>query len=113
MNDLEICTRIAEIEGINVFMHDCIVRGGVLCRKDVVTGLAPQVYNPLTDKALCFDLMVKYELDVQAPYRPHNETEWEVMYWIDGVSDAGAVKNKNPQRAICLAIIAKYEAKND
>lgn len=95
LTDLEICKKIAEIEGfpeqVLEFHDDHILN-----------------YSPLTDKALCFDLMVKYELDLQAPYRPHNETEWEVMYWIDGVADAGAVRNENPQKAICLAMIAKH-----
>lgn len=106
LTDLQICKKIAEIEGFEPIPYEHLQ----MSDKSKFVDLGDWTYlkNPLTDKALCFDLMVKYELDLQAPYRPHNETEWEVMYWIDGVADAGAVRNENPQKAICLAIIAKH-----
>ncbi len=104
MNDLEICKRIAEIEGVDVMMHDCPVMGNRLCRSEVVCGLAPQPYNPLTDKALCFDLMVKYRLAI---HYSDDLCIWVASIGVDGFYD------KDPQRAICLAIIAKYEAQND
>ena len=87
MTDLEICKRIAEIEG------ECIehIHGDVL-----FVSRTEDVFNPLQDKALCFDLMVKHRVDV----------EWwkgECSAYI-GFKD-GEIHDKNPQRAICLAII--------
>jgi len=97
LTDLEICKRIAEIEGLNVRCLDADI---------VWIGDGDyNEYNPLTDKALCFDLMVKHEIDSTSPYRPNGETRWEANYWIDGYGDAGGVFDENPQRAICLAII--------
>lgn len=103
LTDLEICKRIAEIEGVRAVElgseSECWIGDE-----------NHDEYNPLTDKALCFDLMVKYEIDVQSPYRPQGETRWEINYWIDAYSDAGVIYDENPQRAICLAIIAKHES---
>tara|TARA_R110002051_G_scaffold301683_1_gene369645 strand:+ start:740 stop:991 length:252 start_codon:yes stop_codon:yes gene_type:complete len=82
MTDLEICKRIAEIEGISDY---------IFINYD---------YNPLTDKALCFDLMVKHKVD----------TEWwgdELGAYIP-VND-GEIHDKNPQKAICLAIIEAHK----
>ncbi len=59
MNDLELCKRIAEIEGLEFKV-----------KRDAVLLLPwPQYrdkyqYNPLTDKALLWDLMVKYRVDI-------------------------------------------------
>lgn len=85
LTDLEICKKIADIEGfpeqVLEFHDDHILN-----------------YNPLTDKALCFDLMVKYkvELDFVSSYCACLMGEYEWGY------------NENPQKAICLAIIAKH-----
>ena len=55
MDDLEICKRIAEIEGLDyVYRSDngkvWVNKGGVYCGNE---------YNPLTDDALWFHVMVK------------------------------------------------------
>lgn len=86
MTDLEICKRIAEIEKIHVSNVEC------------------GMYDPLTDKALCFDLMVKYKVVY---------LEGEAFAdCLDGCSPEGGgyycegtATDTNPQKAICLAII--------
>ena len=80
--DLEICKRIAEIEGISDY---------IFINYD---------YNPLTDKALCFDLMVKHELEMFKV-----GSNWNCA-WTDSNL---TTSNKNPQKAICLAIIEAHK----
>ena len=57
LTDLEICKRIAEIEGFTFCTGGKYARVEVR-RDNTVYGYVD--FNPLTDKALCFDLMVKY-----------------------------------------------------
>ena len=96
MNDLEICKRIAEIESHTV---DCEFRDFIV----VKNGGDGKAFSPLKDKALCFDLMIKYGVKID---------------YINGVAHAGFgcsywFVDENPQRAICLAIIAKHEDNNE
>ena len=58
LTDLEICKRIAEIDG--VFTQ--FVGGRLVAEND--NGGIGKEYNPLTNKALLFDLMVKYRVNV-------------------------------------------------
>ncbi len=90
MTDLEICKRIAEIEKIHVSNAEC------------------GMYDPLTEKALCFDLMVKYKVEI----------EWcgnECATWIyneDGYPEYKVLHHDGTlQQAICLAIIEANEDK--
>ena len=82
LSDLELCKRIAEIEGVecheyagyliprenfneavNEIWNDSMVqRIGVELRVDKLS------YNPLTNKDLLFDLMIKYEVEVHYDY---------------------------------------------
>ena len=82
MDDLEICKRIAEIENY---------RGW---EKMSTRGIAG-VFNPLTDDALCFRLMVKYKMDFIPYYPDEYRAQIKNTY----------VVNKSPNKAICLAII--------
>lgn len=54
MEDLELCKRVAEIEGLNIRSVD----GDIVWIGDG----EHDEYNPLTNKALLFDLMVKYNV---------------------------------------------------
>ncbi len=84
MTDLEICKRIAEIEGIHV--------------SNVDAGM----YDPLTDKALCFDLMVKYDVRVE----PSDCNAW--LDNEDGYPECEVIHHEGTlQEAICLVIINK------
>lgn len=59
--DLELCKKIAEIEGVDVVEDGgglrTYIKVGATCVKTLCEN-----YNPLTNKALLFDLMVKYNV---------------------------------------------------
>lgn len=64
MNDLDICKRLAEIEGVSYFeFPDCIVE-----TSNPDGSGTPQealgVYNPLTDDALWLRLIFKFEISI-------------------------------------------------
>ena len=66
MNDLEICKRIAEIEFddlIDCYEHEF---DGICIDKPMCGMVFREAYNPLTDDALCFQLMVKHEVNVDS-----------------------------------------------
>ena len=81
MTDLEICKRIAEIEGIHVSNADV------------------GMYDPLINKALCFDLMVNHKIEID--FTEDGKTRAWQHYHIDGQDTL----SKSTPRAICLAII--------
>tara|TARA_R110002111_G_scaffold74952_1_gene119063 strand:+ start:638 stop:949 length:312 start_codon:yes stop_codon:yes gene_type:complete len=98
LKDLEMCKKIAEIEGIDYFESDGIISSQNelgQCRE----------YNPLTDDALCFQLMVKYEVSVDSHYgvvriNPNNANRPQLSQ----ISYMDITINK----AICLAIIEAH-----
>jgi len=114
MNDLEICKRLAEIKGLSVKQaahYKKIVNGAGIC-----AGFHP--YNPLakteTGKALCFDLMVEY----MRFFKVQSDEDLTVIYVHDLEATSPQdllciVKNTDPQKAICLAIIEADEAKKN
>ena len=60
-------------------------------------------FNALYDDALCFQLMVKYQIELNC----YNDEEGHPMYWVC----AHGVHNNNydsPNKAICLAIIEAH-----
>lgn len=61
LTDLELCRRIAEIEGVTVDAIDGEYLG-IHGKYDI------EEYNPLTNKALLFDLMVKHAVEVHYDY---------------------------------------------
>lgn len=116
LTDLEICKRIAEIDGVK-HLQD---RGVIILSEnynDFINTICSgryhpdQVkkitldysYNPLTDDALCFRLMVKYRLLVS---NDDTDNTWSA-YATDktGWTDEYAHLN----RAICLAIIEAHK----
>lgn len=66
MNDLELCKRIAEIDGVDISMNLSktywLDKGKPRHNPDGNWSIGYEEYNPLTNKALLFDLMVKYEV---------------------------------------------------
>ena len=100
LTDLEICQRIAEIEkrvisgvgSLNVF---------VKCEPSLIGN---EQYDPLTDDALCFKLMIKYKISL---IQHQNNT---AVYCIWDHDEKHATNTMtNPNRAICLAIIKSKE----
>ena len=103
MTDLEICKRIAEIEGLSNHIYFHKVQVDRTPNKSINTSwITWEDYNPLTDDALCFQLMVKHKLEV-----------WEHEgKWLVGYNLRNTIHNESPNKAICLAIIeANNEAK--
>jgi len=98
MNDLEICKRIAEIEGYKVSTDVRPSCGAAYV--NMYPNNCYGNYDPLTDKALCFDLMVKYDVRVEPS---------DCNAWIDnedGYPEHEIIHHDGTlQQAICLAII--------
>lgn len=100
LTDLEICKRIAEIEGVE---SDFI--GGLLCTKNNNGGFGGQ-YSPLTDDALCFQLMAKYFISV------HICGTWFGCYRGESLPsgcNSFLSYELNLKKAICLAIIKAHK----
>lgn len=107
LTDLEICKRVAEIEGVNV---DVI--GGKAIIDNIIDGVRIRLteYNPLADDALCFQLMNKHFISLI-----NHETTNGGCYAIWAHSNetphpcsTSVLTNQN--RAICLAIIEANES---
>ncbi len=104
LTDLEICKRIAEIEGVHVFND-----GAALLVPDYEESLRTgydedKEYNPLTDDALCFQLMVKYEVNVNRYYDSVTiDSDYNDKPPLANVSFA--TDDVSINKAICLAII--------
>jgi hypothetical protein len=102
MNDLEICKKIAEIEG-HVFDTGGRYFRCELIKHDMVVGYID--YNPLTDDALCFQLQNHYEVCV------HYGSGDVFICGGDNFDGCLSVKSfdiddkKTLNKAICLAII--------
>ncbi len=107
MDDLEICKRIAEIEGIPIYREDNFFYGDGYFRVDTFAGLAPMMYNPLTDDALCFQLMVNYKVSV---FYEHGYAAIVDDDSGEYVGDASLYEA--PNKAILLAIIEAHNASN-
>jgi hypothetical protein len=128
LTDLEICQRIAEIEGVELFNSYSIIFDKKLlinmymdkgtkwhhaaeneeCFFTKVYTNPSQyhkaIYNPLTDDALCFKLMVKHSVRVE----PENCSAWTDND--DGYPQYEVIHCKGTiNKAICLAIIKSKE----
>ena len=103
LTGLEICQRIAEIEGVNVYASEiqvgtCFIPTGIVDEKFMQ-------YDPLTDDALCFRLGFKFGVcidyesgDVFIRGGDGFDGCLSVMQFEDGCFES-------LKRAICLAII--------
>jgi hypothetical protein len=97
LTDLEICQRIAEIEGIQNQIEQADTQHPYIYSEELNAE-----YDPLTDDALCFKLMIKYDI---APFKCEFGG-YECVYDVDLVlSGSGVVNDENANRAICIAII--------
>ena len=115
LTDLEICKRIAEIEGVKDGIDKAVNKSELALMKytEVITTSLQEfcdIYNPLTDDALCFRLMVKYEVDIdfyldvariQSDYSDGRPSKGQQSF-------AGGFINQ----AICLAIIKANEVQS-
>jgi len=102
MNDLEICKRIAEIEGLSTLVFNGV---HLIEREPFESCESAIFYNPLTDDALCFQLMVKYKVKIvfeRAPDYYH-----AIGFYKDNTKFCES--DENPNKAICLAIIEAHK----
>jgi len=102
LTDLEICKRIAEIEGFG-FAVDF---NGDFTAHD--SGWLP--YNLLTDDELCFQLMVKYKVDIMHEVYGHDSPLFTCRIYTDPEDNPiSEAFNESPSKAICLAIIEAHK----
>lgn len=107
MNDLQIETRIAEIEG-HTLVHSNnwgkYVIGNPYCADEVV-------YEPLTDDALCFQLMVKYDVELQITKERDKVDISRGKYPKQYYAKIGRIEvmDKVIERAILLCIIEAHK----
>lgn len=115
LTDLEICKKIAEIEGITVVQvvderqnkvylnHQTAGAYGIVLHGE---------YNPLTDDALCFRLQFKHKITCEWLWDENDGTPHYIAYSSEEVdSDNECKYSKSPNHAICLAIIAVSEGR--
>ena len=116
LTDLEICKRLADIECKEFYLLQSGGEAYPLIKKwedSVFTGkglpkkyFTPEHYNPLTDDALCFKLMVKYK--VEAEFYPDDTVDARVTdLMISRVRNN--VTGENLNHAVCLAIIEAHK----
>jgi len=99
LTDLEICRRIAEIEGLMFCTGNRYARIEVWKDGRV---FKYEKYNPLTDDALCFRLMIKYGV-----WRWSNPRKGKFNACIKDAQ--GWISGESLNKAICLAIIGSGE----
>jgi len=111
MDDLTICKKIAEIESTGVYWMVDDFQGEGYYFKSTPSGLGPVKYNPLTNDALCFQLMVKYKVKMSCLWEENDGTPHYEAYINEDSSDAQC--EKLPNKAICLAIIKAHKESNN
>ena len=108
LTDSDICIRVAVIQGHNV-VSDSISHNLVRCDLGKHDGLIPinskgkflTCFNPITNDALCYRLMLKHGIKVSK----NNAGLYVAMH-----SHCRGEEDENPNKAICLAIIAANES---
>jgi hypothetical protein len=112
LTDLEICQRIAEIEGVTDTVNVAIKaisnqKYHSIFNPSNVTSppTFDEIYNPLTDDAMCFRLMVKYNVSFW-----QNEDKGMFCAKVRD-PEFGVIRVKKPNIAICIAIIESKEPK--
>jgi hypothetical protein len=100
MTDLEICKRLAEIEGFLIDPDDKYPR---YLRFKSGKHVGYKTYNPLTDDALNHQLMIKHKIDLD--FTDDGYTRAWQYHHICGQDTL----NKNPNKAILLAIIEAHK----
>ena len=108
LTDLEICEKVANVEGFDIEVRTLsgykeMPFDKIRVFAKGVYGAFFSVYNPLTDDALCFRLMVKYKISLIQ----HQNNTAVYCIWNHNEKHATATIT-NPNKAICLAIIAAH-----
>ena len=98
MDDLDIGKRIAKIDGVQCQIEQADTTHAYLYSEDLNSE-----YDPLTDDALCFQLMIKYRID----FSTLEDSGKHYVSW----SAKGNLIEENPNKAVCLAIIELKKGK--
>lgn len=102
MDNLTICKKIAEINGDNVTLQ--IPES---CECYLYDEANECEYDPLTDDALCFRLMVKHKVNMSWLW---DELDGTPHYQAFINEDSSDMKySKSPNKAICLTIIKAHK----
>tara|TARA_R110002153_G_scaffold101527_1_gene237713 strand:- start:675 stop:989 length:315 start_codon:yes stop_codon:yes gene_type:complete len=104
MNDLRICNQIAELESLKYwnYLGKCVLKAPWSWGEE-----SPE-YNPLTDDALCFRLMIKYRMQLsRLPNLDYICKKQGVFVNINSTTKGIT----SPNKAICLAIIELNKGK--
>jgi hypothetical protein len=102
LTDLQICQRIAEIEG-KPHEIDC---GKLYVTGEVFGTSYRELFSPLTSDALCFKLMIKYQVSLTYGEYAVNA---EILIEKEDGDYSFSSQTYCPKRAICLAIIKPKE----
>ena len=103
LSDLEICKEIADAQAF-----DYIIQNDKVLPEDpanVITGKLTDVFNPLIDKALCFELIISEDIARSFIntkgwfYHPVGRTQQDEMFSANNLGD---------KKAACLALVAKH-----
>jgi hypothetical protein len=103
LTELEICTKIADSLGF-----EYRIQNGKVLPEDpanVITDKLTDVFNPLTDKALCYELITSEGISRQYTkmegwfYNPACRTAHDEVFNVNYFGE---------QKAACLAMIAKH-----
>ena len=97
MDDLEICKRIADIDGVGVEFKKPY---NAYFLKGVSGEYEPEgEYNPLTDDALCFGFIVNDKIEIEFD---------SDLNFVCAIGDAW-VNDENLNRAICMVKIKAHK----
>ena len=106
MNDLDICTKIAEIEGAKETLYSRVNPKELTAIFDNNTHFD---YNPLTDDALCLRLIEKYGVKFNFYYDLDGVKWYYGDVWVSGVKIIPHTKDL--KRFICLYVIELNKGK--
>ena len=102
LTDLEICKRLAEIEGLIVSKDVKPSCGGAFA--SIHPNGCYGVYNPLTDDTLCFKFCYEDGIVVKKSYdKVNGKMVWSGRYYAHHPENRGrGTIDENPNKAVCL-----------
>ena len=110
MTELEICKKVADINGDNVLMMKSALGSNWMIAGEVHGGY--KSYNPLTDDALNHQLMIKHKITVEFTRYIYHLKSSTTKAFYDSKSNEGYgdyIRDINPNKAILLAIIEAHK----
>ena len=106
LTDLEVCQKIAEINNDDVTL---ILKSDTEYETWLYCNESGGEYDPLTDDALCFQLMIKYQIDLNHVMRSDKTLYGYEAANVITPSKGYGFSSSAPHRAICLAIIKLHK----